>query len=138
MTIPFTLHPQLVADCHLIGRCGVLHLLLHRNAMLPWFIVVPETDVTELYELPESSRRALLDFADKLARFIKRHFVCEKINIAAIGNVVPQLHLHVVGRRSDDNCWPLAPWGHLSATRHYDPEELLRITEAIASELSVR
>lgn len=120
----FELHPQLAADFHRLGRAGAIHVLLRRNAMLPWFILVPESSALELYELEPALRQALDALADPLARFVKAYFSCDKINVAAIGNIVPQLHLHVIGRRRDDCCWPQAAWGHVTGAREYSAEDL--------------
>jgi diadenosine tetraphosphate (Ap4A) HIT family hydrolase len=128
----FSLHPQLVSDFHVLGRSGNLHLLLRRNAVLPWFLLVPESAVLELYELAPSPRRELDTHADLLARFVKTYFGCDKINVAAIGNIVPQLHLHVIGRRLDDCCWPQAAWGNLVGSRAYGAQELAAIEKGLA------
>ncbi|MGE3771946.1 MAG: HIT domain-containing protein [Gammaproteobacteria bacterium] len=115
---PPALHPQLAADCHVLGRIDGHMLLLQRNAALPWFVLVPAASAVDvpvdLHELPAPVRATLLAAADRLAACVKRHFACDKINVAAIGNLVPQLHLHVVGRRRDDACWPRPVWGHLA------------------------
>lgn len=128
---PHALHPQLVADCHVLGHCEGLALLLHRNARLPWFILVPPDDALELYELPMPLRANLDAVADRLARFVKGHFASDKINVAALGNLVPQLHLHVIGRRRDDACWPRPVWGHLNETAAYAPAALTTLVEAL-------
>lgn len=110
----FTLHPQLAADCFVLGRRGPIHVLLHRTAQLPWLLLVPETMETELHRLPSDLRRALESLADRLGQRLLQDFDCEKLNVAAIGNVVPQLHLHVVGRHRDDPLWPRVVWGNLA------------------------
>ena len=74
----------------------------NKNAALPWFILVPQTAVTDLLDLPEAQRTAAMNEAAVIGQFIKRHLGYAKINFAAIGNVVPQLHLHIVGRKPDD------------------------------------
>lgn len=111
----FTVHPHLLADCHRLGRFALSHVLLHRNAGLPWLILVPEVGagVTELHELDAAQRRALDEELDAVARFLKQELDAHKINVAAIGNIVPQLHIHVIGRRRDDPCWPGVVWGNL-------------------------
>ncbi len=131
----FELHPRLAADFHQLGRHGALHVLLQRNAILPWFILVPESDVLEIYELPSPLRAELDRFADALARFVKRYFHCDKINVGALGNIVPQLHFHVIGRRRDDCCWPQAAWGHIQGSRAYDDGELEALVGALTTEL---
>jgi len=129
----FSLHPQLVRDFHVLGRSGRLHVLLRKNGVLPWFLLVPESDVLELYELPRRLRDELDARADTLARFVKRHFACDKINVAAIGNIVPQLHYHVIGRRTDDCCWPQAAWGHTVGERAYTSAALDELRGSLAA-----
>lgn len=128
---PPALHPQLVADCHVLGGCHGHVLLLQRNAAVPWFILVPPTSALELHDLSPTLRASLEAAADRLARFVKAHFSCDKINVAALGNVVPQLHLHVIGRRRDDACWPRPVWGHLNETAEYSPAALASLLAAL-------
>jgi diadenosine tetraphosphate (Ap4A) HIT family hydrolase len=127
----FEIHPQLLADCHRLGRLQLCHVLLNKNASLPWFILVPETTVADLLDLPETQRTAALNDAAVIARFIKRHLGHIKINFAAIGNVVPQLHLHVVGRSPDDPCWPAPVWGNLVESRQYSDQRLADLRELL-------
>ncbi len=133
----FSIHPQLVGDCHVLGRLVSSHLLLHRNSAVPWFILVPETEATELFELPPSMRRRLTDQADELARFIRDFFGSDKINVAAIGNVVPQLHLHVIGRSRQDPCWPRPVWGNLTSGMPWTPGRLSEIVTAASDRLGL-
>ncbi len=107
----FSLSPQLQKDCFVLGRLGDSQLLLLNNALVPWFILVPDTDVTELFELDDETRLGLVRDSDALAGFIKQTLGCEKINVASIGNVVSQLHMHVIGRRHNDSFWPGVVWG---------------------------
>jgi diadenosine tetraphosphate (Ap4A) HIT family hydrolase len=134
----FVIHPQLLADCYHLGRLKLCHVLLHQNAILPWFILVPETVVLDLLDLPDDLRHAAMDEAATVARFIKTRLGYEKINFAAIGNVVSQLHLHVVGRRKDDPCWPSPVWGHLNEAREYSTVELERIAEMLERDCALR
>jgi len=127
----FVIHPHLLADCHRLGKLRLCHVLLHKNAMLPWFILVPETEVSDLLDLPDDLRRAAMGEAAMLSRFLKARLGYTKINFAAIGNIVPQLHLHIVGRSANDPCWPAPVWGHLNDAREYSTTELERITEML-------
>jgi len=127
----FVIHHQLRLDCHVIGRLPLCHLLLHRNACVPWFILVPETGVTDLLELADDMQAQALQESRTIAKFIKAELGFPKINFAAIGNVVPQLHLHVVGRKSDDPCWPAPVWGRLAEGRAYDQERIAEITQML-------
>ena len=121
---PFRLHERLVADCEVLGRTEHCHLLLHRNGTLPWFILVPETEAIELLDLPDQQLQSVMRDCARLSRFVKSELGWPKTNFGAIGNLVPQLHLHVIGRRPDDACWPAPVWGHLEDVRP-DPESEL-------------
>lgn len=111
MTQTFELHPRLAADCHLVGRWPEGLLLLHRNATVPWFILVPITGAEQLMALPTAQRQAVTERWNALATWIGSRFDCDRVNLGAIGNLVPQLHLHAVGRRRDDPAWPGVVWG---------------------------
>ncbi|WP_373511027.1 HIT family protein [Thiocapsa sp.] len=130
----FTLHPQLLADCHRLGRLSATHLLLHRNAILPWLILVPGTDLDNLLDLPIAQRDAVLADCTRVSDYLTTVLCCPKVNVAWIGNLVPQLHVHVVGRRPTDPCWPKPVWGHLSAAREYTPAEIDAIRTGLASD----
>ncbi|HEX7226355.1 MAG TPA: HIT family protein, partial [Candidatus Binatia bacterium] len=80
----FEIHPQLLHDCHRLGQLRLCHILLHKNAAVPWLILVPETVSTgDLLDLPEHVRNVALDEAAIAARFIKNEFAVSKINFAA-------------------------------------------------------
>jgi diadenosine tetraphosphate (Ap4A) HIT family hydrolase len=130
----FELHPRLLEDCHSLGRFALSHLLLHRNASLPWLILVPEVvaSVSELHELDARSRRTLDEEVDAVARYLKDSRGAQKINVAAIGNLVPQLHVHVVGRHPDDPCWPGVVWGNLRCGPGWAPQQVREIAGAMA------
>ena len=93
---------------------------------------MPETDVGDLLDLSEELRIVAMNEASNVSRFIKRELNYPKINFAAIGNVVPQLHLHVVGRRPDDPCWPVPVWGNLTETIDYSATRIDEITFSLA------
>ncbi len=129
----FTLHPQLARDCHPLGQLGFCHLLLHRNATLPWFILVPETHLQDLLDLPATLRSKALDDAALVSRLIKEELDYPKVNFAAIGNLVPQMHLHVVGRCESDPCWPAPVWGHLKDSAEWSSEQIASMKTRIQS-----
>lgn len=131
------LHPRLAADCHPLGRTALCQLLLYRNDALPWFILVPDVRAAELHELACAERAALTREADALARYAREALACEKVNVAAIGNLVPQLHVHVVGRRRDDPCWPGVVWGRLAPDRPYGERAILRLREDLRSAMGL-
>ena len=107
----FRLDERLAQDCFELGRLGLSRVLLMNNAGVPWFILVPETACTELHQLPESERQRLHAEIQALSEFVNSHYSPDKLNVAAIGNIVRQLHVHVVGRHEDDYCWPGVVWG---------------------------
>lgn len=120
----FRIHERLLADCHVLGRMDQCHLLLNKNAALPWFILVPKTDTVDLLDLPDNQCHAITAEAAAVSRFVKQQLGWPRINFAAIGNLVPQLHLHVIGRRPGDPCWPAPVWGHLEASVAYSSTDV--------------
>ena len=127
----FQLDPQLEKDCFIMGCLGNSILLLLNNAQLPWFILVPKTDVHEIYELDESAQTDLWASINHLSKFIKAEFSVDKLNVAAIGNVVPQLHIHTIGRNKNDYCWPGVVWGADGSVPYKvnDVEKIRRLLE---------
>ena len=107
----WSLHPQLRADTVLIGDLSLSRLLAMNDADFPWLLLVPRrADVSDIIDLgPE--RTLLMDEIALVSRVLKDETGCFKLNIAAIGNVVPQLHVHIVARRKDDPLWPKPVWG---------------------------
>ena len=122
MSQSFSLDPRLAADCHRLGQLGDADLLLMDNANFPWLILVPHCMQSEFYELDFSQQQALLTSINKLSAFVKQHFSSEKLNIATIGNIVSQLHIHIIGRHHDDLCWPGVVWGTSHKTPYIDSD----------------
>jgi diadenosine tetraphosphate (Ap4A) HIT family hydrolase len=129
----FQIHSQLLADNIVLGRLPRCFVLLNKNAVLPWFILVPETQLKDLLDLPTDDRQAIMQECSLLSRYIKEQAGFPKVNFAAIGNVVPQMHLHVIGRSPADPCWPKPVWGNLPPQ---GPEYFLQELAAIKSFLS--
>jgi diadenosine tetraphosphate (Ap4A) HIT family hydrolase len=120
----FELHPQLAADCETLGRFDLCRLLLMNDANYPWCILVPErAGVREIYELAPVDQQQLLHESSALAAGMARVFNADKMNIAALGNVVPQLHVHHIVRYTSDPSWPAPVWGKVLA-RPYASAEL--------------
>ena len=129
----FSLHPQLQADCHVLGRLPATHLLLHRNGTMPWFILVPETDQANLLDLPIAQRDAVFADCTHVSDTL-RTLGYPKINVAWIRNLVPQLHIHIIGRRLGDACWPRPVWGHLEERRDWAESEIAALCAAVLGE----
>jgi diadenosine tetraphosphate (Ap4A) HIT family hydrolase len=123
----FSLHTRLATDCHTLGRMRLSQVLLHRNAMVPWLILVPEVEVTELCDLTLPQRSTLDAEIDCLCVYLRSRFPVTKLNVAAIGNLVPQLHVHVIGRHEGDPCWPGVVWGNLDMERPWTDAQVREI-----------
>ena len=125
----FELHPQLQLDCLEIGRFRLCRLLLMNESRYPWLILVPEREgLTEIYQLNEADQILLLQESSLLARGMAEAFAADKLNIAAIGNLVPQLHVHHVVRHRDDPAWPAPVWGRFPPL----PYDEVKLTEVVA------
>lgn len=114
----FALDPRLAADCHRLGELALSEVLLLDNALVPWFVLVPHVAETELFRLEERPRQQLFDEITAVSAHVQEAFPVDKLNVAAIGNVVAQLHVHVVGRRRDDYAWPGVVWGRSERTAY--------------------
>ncbi|MFO7831776.1 MAG: HIT family protein [Desulfuromonadaceae bacterium] len=121
----FSLDPRLAADCTILGSTGECELLLLNNRIFrPWFILVPYTREEELIDLePEMLHRVMQHMAE-LSRFVRREFHPDKINTATIGNVVSQLHIHIIARYHNDPCWPAPVWGYTDDREAYPAQEV--------------
>ena len=113
MTAGFELHSRLAADCIRVGRLPLSLLLLLNDARYPWFILVPQrSGIGEIFQLPESDQCQLWRESGNLAHNLMQSFHADKINIGALGNLVPQLHVHHIARFTSDPAWPGPVWGH--------------------------
>jgi len=118
------IHPQLLKDCVLLGRFPLCHLLLCNDSHYPWFILVPaRLDIREIYQLDANDRQQLLDESCQLSKFLMAQYGGDKLNVAALGNQVPQLHLHHIVRYVSDIAWPAPVWGKQVA-RAYSPSAI--------------
>ncbi len=131
----FQLHPQLAADTVALGQFRLSLLLLHKDANYPWLILVPKREsVREIYHLSEADQQQLLRESSHLAEVMTSIYAPTKINIAALGNSVPQLHLHHVARFDTDPAWPGAIWGAVDA-KPYDTALLEKRVARLQSSL---
>jgi diadenosine tetraphosphate (Ap4A) HIT family hydrolase len=126
----FSLHERLAKDCVPMTRWRDIHILLQNTALVPWFVLVPQTQEKEVCALPPALRADLRDMEDRVSGFILRHFDASKLNVAAIGNLVPQLHIHVIGRRPDDYAWPGVVWGR-SEREPRTAENIAQVRDAL-------
>ncbi len=128
---PWQLHQQLAADTHPLASLALSDLRLMDDANYPWLVLVPRVAAAvELLDLCTADRHRLMDeiaFASELLRTATRP---HKLNVAALGNMVPQLHVHVIARERDDPAWPRSVWG-MAAARRYSPEALVSRVQAL-------
>lgn len=133
----FQLHPQLRQDCFSVGSLALSELLMMNDSQYPWFILVPRrAHIKEIHQLSAADRQTLLAESCLLAETLSEQYRPDKLNIAAIGNLVPQLHLHHVVRYQTDKAWPAPIWGKFPAVPYNgdQPEQrLARMREALAS-----
>lgn len=127
----FQLHSQLAEDCILLGDFPLTRVLLNKDANYPWFILVPKREgIREIYELPEHDQQQLLWESSYFSRQIHDLFQADKLNVAALGNMVPQLHVHHIVRYKKDVAWPSPVWGHVAAIE-YSPDRLDEVCERV-------
>jgi len=113
MSASFELDSRLAADCIRVGRLPLSLLLLLNDARYPWFVLVPQrSGVSEVFQLSDDDQQQLWRESAQLARHLMQGFHADKINIGALGNLVPQLHVHHIARFSTDPAWPGPVWGH--------------------------
>ena len=116
----WSLHPQLAKDTVPVGDLPLARVLLANDANYPWLILVPRLpNLVEVIDLDPNEQNQLMNEIDDVARKLKSITECEKLNIAALGNQVPQLHVHIIGRRHSDAAWPKPVWG-VAAPLPYD------------------
>ena len=119
----FQLHPQLQNDTIFIGRFSLSHLLLMNDCNYPWFILVPDREnIQEIYQLEEHDRIQLIKESSYLAQQLAQTFNADKMNIAALGNIVPQLHIHHIVRYKTDSAWPGPIWGKVPIKTYTDEQ----------------
>ncbi|MGA2892909.1 MAG: HIT family protein [Xanthobacteraceae bacterium] len=132
----WSLHPQLENDTAPVGDLALSRVLSINDADYPWLILVPRrSGVTEIIDLGDDAAQLMTEVASA-SRVLKRLTQCDKLNIAAIGNVVPQLHVHIVARRRDDPLWPKPVWG-FGPSRPGDAAAFARFIAAIRDGLGL-
>jgi diadenosine tetraphosphate (Ap4A) HIT family hydrolase len=127
----WTLHPQLEGDTCAVGDLPLSRLLLANDANYPWLLLVPRRRVaSEIIDLSEPDQIQLTTEIAGVSRALKAVTSCDKLNVAALGNVVAQLHVHVIARHRGDPAWPKPVWGAAPA-RDYDPPARASLVAAL-------
>jgi len=133
----WSLHPQLEQDADTIGDLVLSRLLVSNDATYPWLLLVPRRPgASEIIDLNAEDQQQLMTEIAVVSAALKAITDCDKLNVAAIGNVVPQLHVHVIARRRDDPAWPKPIWGAV-ASRAWDAAERERLVAAVRSKVGL-
>ena len=115
----FHLHERLEADTAPVAELGLCRVLLMDNRVWPWLILVPARPaLTEMHQLPQAGQHRLMDEISLASQALEGLFRPDKINVGALGNMVPQLHVHVIARTKGDPAWPGPVWGSGFAERY--------------------
>ena len=108
----FEVHPQLAGDTRHVVSLELCELLLMNDSRFPWCILVPRLpDLRELHEVPTAAQPQLWQEIDTVSRALQEQTNAHKMNVAALGNMVPQLHIHHIARYESDDAWPRPVWG---------------------------
>lgn len=133
----WTLDPQLARDTLAVGDLALSRLLLNQDANYPWLILVPRRPAaSEIIDLDAGDRARLLDEISQVSQALKTITACYKLNVAALGNVVAQLHVHIIARFKSDAAWPQPVWGKIPS-KDYNPADRDRLCRALASGLQM-
>jgi diadenosine tetraphosphate (Ap4A) HIT family hydrolase len=131
MSSPWSLHPQLEKDTINIGDLPLSRVLVIKDSNYPWLLLVPRREkVSEITDLNEVEQAQLMTEINRVSLALKEITKPDKLNIAALGNVVSQLHIHVIARRTSDAAWPRPVWG-VAHPEPFDPNEATAFTQAL-------
>lgn len=132
----FSFDPLLLNDCELLGKFKLCHVLLMREANYPWCVLVPDRkNKVEVFDLSQKDQELLRHESNILLKFLKEEFNADKMNVAALGNVVSQLHIHHIVRYKTDIAWPKPVWGAFPA-KEYGEHELQTLVNKLCEGFS--
>lgn len=133
----FNLHPTLSADTFVVGDFPLSRCLLMNNARYVWLILVPRlNDLREVHELSEANQQQLLRESSWVSQQLATTFKADKMNVANLGNVVAQLHWHIIVRHKNDDDWPAPIWGRqpsIAYTEHDAQQRLNQLRQALTN-----
>ena len=133
----FSLHPQLALDSIELADFPLCKLLLCNDSAYPWFILVPKVaDISEVYQLDWQQQQQLLNESSLLSELLMQVFAGDKMNVAALGNVVEQLHVHHIVRFKADAQWPKPIWGQQALTPYSD-EDVAALKAKLLPQLAI-
>ncbi|KAF0182233.1 MAG: histidine triad protein [Nitrospirae bacterium] len=132
---PFTLHEQLKADTYTVTRLALCRVLLLNDSSVPWLILVPEVPgISEIHELSILDRTVLMEEISRASLALQELYAPDKLNIGALGNIVPQLHIHIIGRYKSDRAWPGPIWG-TAPGKPYKPDDVVAVCARLRERL---
>lgn len=133
----WSLHPQLADDTVAIGDLPLGRVLVSKDANYPWLVLVPRrAGAVEIIDLEEAEQAQLMTEITRVSRALKEVTGCHKLNVAALGNAVPQLHVHIVARHTTDAAWPRPIWG-TAPPLAYDPEKIEKFIGALRARIGL-
>lgn len=134
--VSMSIDPRILTDTIAVCMSASAHVRLMNDARWPWLILIPrQSDISELHQLSRSQRDQFMSDVNQVSRLMQESTACRSINIAMLGNVVSQLHCHVIARNEGDGNWPGPVWGHGTAVA-YDGNEPLPLLEAVRESFS--
>jgi diadenosine tetraphosphate (Ap4A) HIT family hydrolase len=134
----FVLHPQLEKDSELVTNLPLCSVRLINDNHYPWLILVPQVaNVFDVIDLSDAQQQTLWQESALVSRALKHLFTPDKLNIAALGNMVPQLHLHHIVRYQNDISWPKPIWGQVTS-KPYSAQQLAQQIDLIKTEINAR
>lgn len=133
----FTIDAKLAADTFNLGSFPLCELLLMNDNRFPWVILVPKLlNLRDFHEIPTKFRDVLFQEIEDTSRAILKLWEVEKMNVAALGNQVSQLHIHIIGRQRTDEAWPNPVWGH-GTPIPYSTSEISSVVQSLKDELAI-
>ena len=134
-----TIDPRITSTCFTLADWPLCRVFLKNNADYPWFILVPrQENIEEIDQLPQALQHTLIDEISRLSEIVKSHFQPDKLNIATLGNIVSQLHIHVVARFEEDNLWPHGLWQASQTSAPYPEEKVHALLQQLRQAVMLR
>tara|TARA_R110002072_G_scaffold101313_2_gene223131 strand:+ start:9109 stop:9525 length:417 start_codon:yes stop_codon:yes gene_type:complete len=133
----FKIDERLTSTSIIITDLALSRVFFKNEQNYPWFILIPrKQNVTEIHELLPKERETLINEISKISNFVKNYFNPEKLNVGALGNIVPQLHIHIVGRNNTDPLWPHSIWQPEYKQSPYPQNALDNLIQSLKRDLS--
>lgn len=127
-----TIDPRIASTCYQLADWPLSRVYLKNNAHYPWFILVPRQDnIQEIDQLPQPLQHQLIEEISQLSTIVKKQFKPDKLNVGTLGNIVSQLHIHVIARFTHDDLWPHGVWQTALTSTPYTDAEIDKLIEQL-------